>query len=148
MLRISKLTDYATVILSYLALEPNQAMSAAQIAKAVHLSLPTASKILKILGESQMVTSFRGANGGYQLARPAAEITIAEVVAAIEGNPAITECCSETSLCALDSLCAIKDNWKIVNNVIMRALADLTLADMMRPMKGQTWKGIPIKINS
>jgi FeS assembly SUF system regulator len=148
MLRVSKLTDYATVIMSYLALTPKTVVSAAQIAQEIHINLPTVSKILKILSEAGLVISFRGAGGGYQLARPITEITVAEVVTAIEGKLAMTECCINENICALDSLCSLKDNWKIINKMILTALAGLTLQDMMMPLAAQslTLKGIPIKV--
>jgi FeS assembly SUF system regulator len=148
MLRISKLTDYATVIMSYLALTPKDVVSAAQIARAVHVSLPTVSKILKILCDGELVISFRGTGGGYQLARPTEKITVAEVVTAIEGKLAMTECCLSEKLCAIDSLCSIKENWKVINKIILTALAGLTLQDMMRPLTGHslTLKGIPIMV--
>jgi FeS assembly SUF system regulator len=149
MLRISKLTDYATVIMSYLAFTPKTVASAAQIAQEVHLNPPTVSKILKILSEAGLVISFRGAGGGYQLARPITDISVAQVVTAIEGKLAMTECCISANSCALDSLCAIKDNWKIINKIILTALADLTLQDMLQPLAAHalTLKGIPIKVS-
>ncbi len=148
MLRISKLTDYAIVIMSYLALMPDNILSAVQIAKEVHLGAPTVSKLLKILCEAKLVVSFRGTGGGYQLARSAREISLAEVVSAIEGQLAMTECCVKENLCALDSLCSIKENWKVVNKIILTALAGLSLSDMMRPLTGHalTLKGIPIQV--
>ncbi|MDR3478203.1 MAG: SUF system Fe-S cluster assembly regulator [Gammaproteobacteria bacterium] len=148
MLRISKLTDYATVIMSYLALMPNQVISAVQIAKEVHLAAPTVSKILKILSDANLVISFRGTGGGYQLARAVDEITLAQVVSAIEGNLAMTECCSIESTCALDSLCTLKDNWQIINKIILTALDGVTLKDMLRPLTGHalSLKGIPIRV--
>lgn len=148
MLRISKLTDYAMVIMSYLALDPAAIASAAQITREVHLSLPTVSKILKILCDAELVASFRGTGGGYQLSRPAHAITVADVVVAIEGKLAMTECCLSGKTCALDSLCSIKDNWQVINKVILTALAGLTLKDMMQPLTGHalTLKGIPINV--
>lgn len=148
MLRISKLTDYATLIMSYLALEPARVASATQIAKEIHLRMPTVSKILKILCDAELVTSFRGVGGGYQLARSAMDITLADIVSALEGNLAMTECCSTETLCALDSLCALKENWKKINNIILTALADVTLKSMMQPLSGSALmlKGIPINV--
>ncbi len=146
MLRISKLTDYATVIMSYLALDAKNVFSAAQISRAIHLSLPTVSKILKILLEAQLVISFRGTGGGYQLSREAHEITLAQIVSALEGNLAMTECCSVDNACALDSLCTLKENWKKINNIILTTLAGVTLKSMMQPLKqaSLSLKGIPI----
>lgn len=148
MLKISKLTDYATVIVSYMAKDPKGVFSAACIARQIHLSLPTVSKLLKILSEAELVTSFRGTGGGYQLARSTKDITIADVVSAIEGTLSMTECCSETSTCARDSLCAIKDNWKIINKIILDALGRVTLHDMTSSLVGHplALRGIPIKV--
>lgn len=139
MLRISKLTDYAMVILSFLALDPAKIASASAIAGEVHLGVPTVSKLLKILSEAGLVRSFRGMGGGYQLAKTASEITVAEVVTAVEGHLAMTECCSTVNTCAIHSLCALKDNWQIINKVILDALASLTLQEMIHPLKGHTF---------
>ena len=148
MLKISKLTDYATVIMSYLALDPHHVMSATHIAREIHLAVPTVSKILKILSDANLVKSYRGTGGGYQLARSTKEITVAEVVSAIEGKLAMTECCAGQNICALDSLCAIKENWQVINKVILMALSGLTLADMSKPISQQQFKlrGIPVKM--
>ena len=149
MLKISKLTDYGTVILSFLALQPEKVLSASRIAKDVSLTLPTVSKLLKILGEAKLVTSVRGTGGGYRLGPKPETITLAQVVTALEGNIAMTECCSTESHCVLDSLCAVKDNWQIINKTILSALAEFTLHDMIRPLSVKqlpTLRGIPIKV--
>lgn len=140
------MTDYATIILSYLALDSLKTLSATVIATACHLNVPTVSKILKILSEARLVKSFRGTTGGYQLARDIKEITLADIMFAIEGEVAITECCS-TTRCALDSLCAVKENWQVINKVIINALAGVSLSDMIRPQLGQAMvlHGIPVK---
>ena len=88
MLRISKLTDYGTVVLAYLAGNPASVASAAEVAAATGLGLPTVSKLLKALGRAGLVTSTRGAQGGYQLAREAANISAADVIDALEGPSA------------------------------------------------------------
>jgi len=149
-LRISKLTDYATIILSYLALDAVKMASAPRIASDNYLALPTVSKILKILCEAKLLKSFRGTSGGYQLARSAKEITLADVVSALEGRPAVTECCSSTNFCALDSLCAIKENWQFINKMILNTLAGVTLHDMIRPLAAVngSLRGIPIKVKN
>lgn len=133
MLRISKLTDYATLILTYLASASSQVVSAASIAKTCHLSVPTVSKLLKILADAKLVTAFRGTGGGYLLARDITEISIADVVTAIEGKLAITECCISTH-CGLDAWCTVKENWKQVNKIILNTLAEIKLSDMIRPL--------------
>ncbi len=148
MLRISKLTDYAFIILSRLALGTESVMSAAGIAKQTRLALPTVSKLLKILAEAGLVTSFRGQGGGYKLEKKATDLTVAEVVAAIEGELAVTECCASITTCALDSFCTIKENWRAINKMIFSMLAGLTLHDMMHPLarKAVTLKGIPVTV--
>ena len=148
MLRISKLTDYATVIMSYLALAPFDIVSASTIAKAIHLNVPTVSKLLKILLVAGLVKSIRGIGGGYQLARSVNEITLADIISAVEGEFAMTECCALDNTCALDSLCSVKENWRVINKVIMTALSGVTLGDMKNPMHpgSLTLRGIPIKV--
>lgn len=134
MLRISKLADYGTVIMNCMAKEPHALFSANEIAQKVHLALPTTSKILKIFVAANLVLSARGAGGGYRLARPPEAITVAQVISALEGQPALTECNSVTKKCAQDSVCAIRDNWRLINKVIFLALSSLTLADMTKPL--------------
>ena len=92
MLRVSRLTDYATVVMALIATHPDHVHSAVQIAEETRLELPTVSKLLKTLGHAALVESFRGVNGGYRLARPASEISLAEIVEALEGPLGMTEC--------------------------------------------------------
>lgn len=134
MLRISKLADYATLIMSQLAKNVDILHSASHLAKDLHLTLPVVSKILKILCQAGLISSVRGVEGGYRLARSAMEINLAQVVSAIEGDFSVTECCSQRTACALDTTCGTKNNWKVINNVIYTTLAKLTLADMAKPM--------------
>lgn len=146
MWRISKLTDYAFIILSCLASAKDSVLSAASIARETHLALPTVSKLLKILADAELVISFRGQGGGYQLAENTLNVTVADVIAAVEGAPAITECCTLAKACTLESLCTIKENWRAVNKMIFSVLAGLTLHDMIRPLVKNpiTLKGIPV----
>lgn len=138
MLRLSKLTDYATVIMNHLALQPEERLlSANQVAQDTHISPPTVSKLLKILQENNLVNSARGVEGGYQLARSAEKISVAEVITAIEGKPAMTECAAHQGDCAQESVCAVRGNWQLINRVILQALHELTLADMTRALSEQ-----------
>lgn len=148
MLRIGKLTDYAIVILSYLAEDIAAVLSATRIAKDIRLSVPTVSKLLKILQEAGLVKSFRGTVGGYQLARLAEEITLADVVIAIEGDFGLTDCCSSQKICALDTGCGTKENWQIINRVILKALKQVTLHDMTHSLREHplSLQGIPIRV--
>lgn len=130
MLRISKLTDYGTVILACLAGQPGRPMAAAEVAELTRIALPTVSKLLKTLQRSGLVTSTRGSLGGYQLALPAADITAARILDALEGPFAITECSGEHSNCGLESKCRVGHVWQRVNSAIRRALAEVTLAQL------------------
>ena len=132
MVRISKLADYATLIMSHLAQDAAKLCSASLLAKSVGLSLPVVSKILKILGQAGLVNSVRGIEGGYRLAKPAQEITLAAVISAIEGKMAMTECCSQKSVCVLDSSCITKNYWKSINHVIYATLERVTIQDLRR----------------
>lgn len=130
MLRISKLTDYGTVILAHLALQSDRQLAAAEVAESTRIALPTVSKVLKTLQRSGLVTSTRGSHGGYQLAQPAAEITAAKILDALEGPFAITECSGQHSSCGIESNCRVGHVWQRVNSAIRRALNDVTLAQL------------------
>ncbi len=130
MLRISKLTDYGTVILACLAQQPDRLLTASEVAERTKIGLPTVSKLLKKLQRAGLVTSTRGSHGGYQLARPANEITAIGILAALEGPVALTECSSERSSCGIASSCHVGHTWQRVNAAIHRALSDITLAEL------------------
>jgi FeS assembly SUF system regulator len=130
MLRILKLSDYATGLLARLAREPGRCMSAQLLAAELALPLPTTAKLLKKLVQAGLVQSTRGAWGGYSLARPPQGISLAEVIAAIEGPLALTECTAPNGSCALESRCATRSRWQSVNDVVFRALASFNIAEM------------------
>ena len=130
MLRISKLTDYGTVILAHLASNADRQLAAAEVAERTRIALPTVSKLLKTLQRAGLVTSTRGSHGGYQLARPASEITAVKILDALEGPFAITECSGEHSSCDLEASCRVGLVWQRLNGAIRKALADITLAQL------------------
>ncbi len=130
MLRISKLTDYATVILAVLAGAPDRLHAAAEVAEQTRLSLPTVSKLLKVLQRAGLVNSTRGAHGGYQLTRPASAISAAAILDALEGPLAITECSGKDSHCGIEHVCRVGRAWQRVNFAIRRTLNDITLAQL------------------
>lgn len=134
MLRIGKLTDYALLIMSQLAKTPDTISSATSLAEKLHLSAPTVSKILKILSEAGLVSAIRGAEGGYHLARPAGTITITDILSAMEGELAMTECCESSQLCVIDSMCTMRENWKKINKLLQSVLNRFTLLDMLAPL--------------
>lgn len=130
MLRISKLTDYATLILAHLAADAEPRHTAAQIAGDTGLAAPTVSKLLKQLHRSGLVHSTRGLHGGYRLARPAGEITAANILDALEGPVALTECASSASQCCLEQTCRVGHAWQRVNRAIHRSLQEITLLEL------------------
>ena len=131
MLRVTKLTDYATVVMTALAVAPERVHSAAELAEHARLELPTVSKVLKPLAHAGLVESFRGSNGGYRLARAAIDISLIEIVEAIEGRVGMTECSGEHSHCELEAHCGVRSNWRHVNDVVADALRAVSLAQML-----------------
>jgi FeS assembly SUF system regulator len=130
MLRISKLTDYGTVILACLAQQPDRMLTATEVAERTKVGLPTVSKLLKKLQRAGLVASTRGSHGGYQLACPASEITAARILDVLEGPFALTECSGEHSTCGIAGSCRVGHTWQRVNAAIRRALTDITLAQL------------------
>lgn len=132
MLRISRLTDYGTLVLAHLPASEAGLMSAADVAAATGVNLPTVSKLLKLLAKAKLVTSGRGARGGYRLARDAAEISAAEIIDALEGPVSITACSATDSHCDLESVCNVGNAWQRINVAIRRALEDINLTELQR----------------
>jgi FeS assembly SUF system regulator len=135
MLRITKLTDYGVALLAYFAAErEGEPHNARDVAAAMGLPLPTVSKILKTLSRGGLLVSLRGAKGGYGLSRSPEEISVAEVIGALEGPIGITECtASAPGTCAQEPLCGVRANWQIINEAVHGALEKITLAEMLRP---------------
>ncbi|MCK7592717.1 SUF system Fe-S cluster assembly regulator [Pseudomarimonas salicorniae] len=133
MFRISKLTDYATVVLTLLAEQADGIHSASDLAARAKLEPPTVSKLLKMLGQAGLVESFRGASGGYRLARPAAQISVADIVTAMEGPIGVTECSLHDGLCDHETHCGVRANWRRISVAVEAALRSVTLADMLDP---------------
>jgi FeS assembly SUF system regulator len=130
MLRISRLTDYATVLLAALAEAPGRVQTAACLAEQTKLALPTVSKLLKQLQRAGLVVSTRGLRGGYQLARPATEISAGAILDALEGPFAITDCASGHGQCGLEKNCRVGHAWQRLNITIRRSLHEVSLAQL------------------
>jgi FeS assembly SUF system regulator len=130
---MSKLADYGTVVLTFMAQQPGEMHSAVEIAEHVHIGLPTVSKVLKILAQQGLVSSSRGAKGGYTLARSAKEITVVQIIDAMEGKVALTECSETKGSCEQESCCSIRVNWQKINQIVRQSLQNVTLDDMSRP---------------
>lgn len=143
MLRITKLTDYATVILSYMARNDSSMHAATEISNATDITLPTVSKLLKTLAKENLVCSTRGSKGGYYLSRDPDKISVASVISAVEGPIALTECSLPVDDCQCQQVgsCEIRGNWGAINKVVASALESVTLADMILPASD-----IPVEI--
>ena len=130
MLRLSKLTDYAVVVLVRLDAGA-EVQTSPGIAAAIGIPEPTVAKVLKCLSASGLVTSQRGARGGYRLARPLEDIPVGTVITAMDG-PITLAACVDGSLteCESSALCPVRGRWDPVNDAIQRALSAITLADM------------------
>jgi FeS assembly SUF system regulator len=133
MLRMSKLTDYGVVVMTYLAREHSRLHAVSEVAAQVQVAAPTVSKVLKRLVREGLVISHRGAKGGYSLARPATQISMVDIIDALEGPLGLTECGSGPGLCVQESSCSIRTNWQRINGAIRGALAEVTLAEMAEP---------------
>lgn len=131
MLRVTKLTDYATVVMTVLARSADRVLSASDIAHVTRLEVPTVSKVLKPLAQAGLIDSYRGANGGYRLARSAEEIDLLQIVEAIEGPVAMTACSGHVIPCDLQPHCDAATNWQWVNRVLSDALAQIRLSQMV-----------------
>ena len=145
MLRVSKLTDYATVVMTCLAVGDEIVLSAQQLAERARLETPTVSKLLKLLAQAGLVESFRGVNGGYSLARAAQDITVAEIVIALEGPIGMTECSAQSGVCDHESHCGVRVNWQRINDAVVAALQSVTLADMLKPELRRS-TAIPLRV--
>ncbi len=131
MFKLSKLTDYATVILGFMAKRFEWVYTARDIAENTKLALPTVSKILKQLAHHQLLVSVRGAKGGYRLASSPEKITLLEVIDAMEPPFGITECSEDHSQCSLQPHCNVRPHWQYINVVIRQALMDMRLVDLI-----------------
>ncbi|GGI89474.1 SUF system Fe-S cluster assembly regulator [Legionella impletisoli] len=133
MLRISKLADYGTVVMVYLAKRVEQVSNARDIAAHTHLTVPTVSKLLKRLTAAGLLTSNRGVAGGYRLQRPASDISVAEIIYALEEHRGLTECSMEPNECSLQGVCHVQSNWRLISHAIESALESVSLEDLARP---------------
>jgi FeS assembly SUF system regulator len=140
MLRISKLTDYGTVVLACLATAPDRRLTATEVAERTRLGLPTVSKLLKSFHRAGLLTSTRGSRGGYQLARAASAISAAAIIDAIEGPVAITECSSNHSACGYELSCSTGNAWQRINGAIRRSLDEISLAQLSGQEAVAVWR--------
>lgn len=135
MLRVSKQTDYGIVLLSYLAIDSREFLfTARELAQETKVPLPMVSKVLKALTREGLLESHRGVRGGYTLARSPGDISLYEIINAMEGPVAMTECLSAPGDCRHEGACPIQTNWQKINQLVYRALESISLEDMVHPM--------------
>jgi FeS assembly SUF system regulator len=137
---MNKLTDYGIVLLTHLARQGDGPLhSARDLAESSHVPAPTVNKLLKKLSQARLLTSQRGVNGGYTLARDPADISVAEAITALEGPIAITECStSVTGLCSLERICPNRSGWRNISQAIRETLEGLSLEDIAHPKTSST----------
>jgi|TARA_B110000438_G_scaffold145093_1_gene139682 FeS assembly SUF system regulator len=152
MIKISKLTDYGTVVLAELASHQHALASASELSNLSGINLPTVSKILKILNKANLIDSVRGANGGYKLLRKASEISAADVIDAFEGPLSITACSSAKQNCKHEPQCLVGPAWQNINASIRSLLEDITILDLQNNNYQHSavtkFAGMPINIET
>ena len=130
MLRIGKLTDYATVILAMLAADRSRVLTAGALSERTHIASPTVAKLLKQLHRAGLVNSTRGTHGGYQLARDPEHISAAAILDALEGPIALTECSAGSGHCGIEHTCSVGRTWQRLSVAVRRSLSEITLAQL------------------
>ncbi len=130
MIILSKLADYGVIVASHMATAPERQMTAAALAAETRLPRATVAKVLKTLAHAGIVTGARGAAGGYRLARPANQIALTDVIAAIDGVLAPTQCTSHQPDCARAEFCSTRPHWQRINRAVGAALSAVTLAEL------------------
>jgi FeS assembly SUF system regulator len=142
MFRLSKITDYGIVLLAHLAKhDTTSTHNAREVAQEVDLPLPVVAKVLKSLARRGILQSHRGAKGGYSLARRPQDISVTEMIGALEGPVAMTECALQGQLCPHEDSCAVRDPWQIINRVVQESLSRVTLANLIDSDFSQLFSG-------
>ena len=135
MLRITRLADYGIVLMTRMASDPERLYNAPELAQDAKLPQPIVSKILKILARNELLVSHRGVKGGYSLERDPASLSVADIIEALEGPIAITECIDNTpGECSQESCCPVAANWQRINQAIRLALEGIKLSEMTHPL--------------
>ncbi|MCH2547540.1 MAG: SUF system Fe-S cluster assembly regulator [Alphaproteobacteria bacterium] len=133
MLRLSKMADYAGVVVMHIAAHPARSHTATSLADALGLPKTTVAKCLKTLAKNGVLTSQRGVNGGYMLARLPTEISIAEVITAMDGPVKMASCTDgHSGDCQIEKTCPMRGGWDEINADIYKLLRGKSLADMVK----------------
>lgn len=148
MLRISKLTDYAIIIMAYIGKNADKTLRTNEIASSTNITTPTVAKLLKKLTKANFLSSVRGAMGGYKLAKSTEEISIADIINCVEGQIGLTECSVKEHLCDISSLCNLKQPWMNINAVIFNTLDKYTLNELINVSMLNKQQKKPLKSKS
>lgn len=133
MLRLSKMADYAGVIVVHMASGQTRVHTATSLSEELHLPKATVAKCLKVLAKNGVLASHRGVNGGYSLAREAKDISVAEVIFALEGPVQIASCAQgQSEDCQIVHTCPMRGGWDGINAKILNMLQDTSVADMVK----------------
>lgn len=134
MLRISKLSDYAIVLLTVVVNQRSEHSTALELSALTRIAEPTVKKLLKQLTAAGLLRSVRGRHGGYMLARSPSQIAVTQILEAVEGPVALTECTLlDGGDCGIETDCSMRDHWKQINQAIRLALDQVTLAQLTTP---------------
>jgi len=137
MIKLSRMADYGVILMVQLARAPGDVTTAADLSETTALPGPTVSKLLKQLSRAELLKSHRGTKGGYTMALPAGDISVADIVSALEGPIALTECMTaDGAMCEIEALCPTRTNWRQINDALVEALDRVTLDDMAKPVLG------------
>ena len=134
MIKLSRMADYGVILMTQLARENGAVTTAADLSASCALPLPTVSKLLKQLSQDGLLESHGGTKGGYALARAAENISMADIIGAVEGPIALTDCIeADGTMCEIEALCPTRTNWRRINDVLTEALDGVSLAEMVLP---------------
>lgn len=134
MFRLSRMTDYAVVVMTQLARSPGEVVTAVEVAEQLGLPAPTTAKVLKLLARHKLISSQRGVTGGYAASRSAEDIALTEIIAAIDGPVALTACVDGVvGHCTVEDVCPVRGRWDRVNTAIKAALDEISLAELSGP---------------
>ena len=135
MIRLSRLADYGLVLMGRMALQPTTVHTAVGLAEDTQLPIPTVAKLLVRLTQGNLLISHRGAKGGYQLAQSPSAITVADIVVAVDGPIALTQCLEHGAQpCDVEPICPTRRGWNRLNDAVKRALTEVSLAELSQPI--------------
>lgn len=135
MFKLSKLADYAVVLLANIAAKPAELWNAKTLSELTHIPQPTVVKLMKILAKSNLLLSERGTHGGYRLSRPPEEVSLLDVIHAADGPVTLTSCAKMDGQCDFEASCCVKQNWRKISFVLTSLLAKISIRDMVSDLK-------------